>query len=935
MSTSGSFIHNPNLTAQIPAGWTAAAENIAAGYTPTTVVEGWHGSAGHYANIMGGYTDIGIGYSVSASGQGYFTQDFGTYPRVPSAGPSPSASQTPTPSPTASPSPAPSPSPSASPQPNTSGAAGSITDTTIADYFTAKGGAGGPLGYPLTATIVTSAGGGGKQVAFQGGLVESSTSGTFLVTGVIRTAHGNQGGVGGPLGWPTGEQSCGLPNGGCSQPFQHGTLLATTSGAAGSITDTTIADYFTAKGGAGGPLGYPLTATIVTSAGGGGKQVAFQGGLVESSTSGTFLVTGVIRTAHGNQGGVGGPLGWPTGEQSCGLPNGGCSQPFQHGTLLANTSGAAGSITDTTIADYFTAKGGAGGPLGYPLTATIVTSAGGGGKQVAFQGGLVESSTSGTFLVTGVIRTAHGNQGGVGGPLGWPTGEQSCGLPNGGCSQPFQHGTLLATTSGAAGSITDTTIADYFTAKGGAGGPLGYPLTATIVTSAGGGGKQVAFQGGLVESSTSGTFLVTGVIRTAHGNQGGVGGPLGWPTGEQSCGLPNGGCSQPFQHGTLLATTSGAAGSITDTTIADYFTAKGGAGGPLGYPLTATIVTSAGGGGKQVAFQGGLVESSTSGTFLVTGVIRTAHGNQGGVGGPLGWPTGEQSCGLPNGGCSQPFQHGTLLATTSGAWITPISTSAISNDAGEAGTGVPAGTALTVVRGDIRVSVAGTVLDSLDVHGIVFVDAPNVTIRNSIIRGSDSGSQGALITATGGYAGLNISNSELFAAVPSAYVNGIMGFNFTATRVNIHNVIDMVHLTGNNVSLTDSWLHDNLHYEVDPTQGNTPSHDDSVQIQVGSNIQIRDNKISGAHNSGVQITQNRGSVNNVQFTGNTIDGGGCSFNISEGGKGPVTGVTISNNIFGRNTKVANCAVIAPSTSMPTLSNDHYTDGATVVVHRGS
>jgi hypothetical protein len=214
------------------------------------------------------------------------------------------------------------------------------------------------------------------------------------------------------------------------------------------------------------------------------------------------------------------------------------------------------------------------------------------------------------------------------------------------------------------------------------------------------------------------------------------------------------------------------------------------------------------------------------------------------------------------------------------------------------------------------------------------LDAPNVTIRNSVIRGSDTGSQGALITATGGYAGLNISNTEIFAAVPSAYVNGIMGFNFTATRVNIHDVIDIVHLTGNNVGLTNSWLHNNLHYDVDPTQGNTPSHDDSVQIQVGSNIQIRDNNIPGAHNSGVQITQNRGLVSNLQFTGNTIDGGGCSFNISEGGKGPVTGVAIDDNTFGRSTKVANCAVIAPTTSMPTLSNNHYTDGANVTVHRG-
>ena len=79
MAATGDFAHNPNYSTQIPSGWTGAAENIAAGYSYLQVVQAWHNSPGHYANIMGSSTDIGIGYAVASNGQTYFTEDFGTY----------------------------------------------------------------------------------------------------------------------------------------------------------------------------------------------------------------------------------------------------------------------------------------------------------------------------------------------------------------------------------------------------------------------------------------------------------------------------------------------------------------------------------------------------------------------------------------------------------------------------------------------------------------------------------------------------------------------------------------------------------------------------------------------------------------------------------------------------------------------------------------
>jgi hypothetical protein len=249
-------------------------------------------------------------------------------------------------------------------------------------------------------------------------------------------------------------------------------------------------------------------------------------------------------------------------------------------------------------------------------------------------------------------------------------------------------------------------------------------------------------------------------------------------------------------------------------------------------------------------------------------------------------------------------------------------------------TGVPPGLQLTRVDGDIDITEPGTILDSVDVHGQVVVLAPDVIIRNSIIRGDDGGTNGGVIDAMAGEANLQVIDSELFATAPSPYVNGIMGSNFTLTRVDIHDVIDQVHVVGDNVTITRSWLHDNLHYDEDPVHDGGPSHDDNVQIQIGRNITIQDSSLSGAWNAVVQITQDRGEVADVTLRNNEVDNGWCSINVAEDKYGSVSGVTVTDNTFGRNTRRSDCAIIAPPTSPVELEGNRFTDGDPVRVRRG-
>jgi hypothetical protein len=96
MAANNSMVHNPNYSKQIPSGWTKAGENIAHGFSsPTAVHNGWMGSSGHRANILGDFTDIGIAF-ITVDGSTWAVEDFGKY----------GATSKPKPAPTAAPKPA-------------------------------------------------------------------------------------------------------------------------------------------------------------------------------------------------------------------------------------------------------------------------------------------------------------------------------------------------------------------------------------------------------------------------------------------------------------------------------------------------------------------------------------------------------------------------------------------------------------------------------------------------------------------------------------------------------------------------------------------------------------------------------------------------------------------------------------------------------------
>ncbi|QGQ20154.1 PKD domain-containing protein [Cellulomonas sp. JZ18] len=245
-------------------------------------------------------------------------------------------------------------------------------------------------------------------------------------------------------------------------------------------------------------------------------------------------------------------------------------------------------------------------------------------------------------------------------------------------------------------------------------------------------------------------------------------------------------------------------------------------------------------------------------------------------------------------------------------------------------TGVPAGTTFSKVHeGNLVITQPGTVIDGWDIRGYVTVKASNVVIRNSYIRGTATPQAADLVRVQGDAYSLTIEDSTLIPQTMSANQDGVKGWNFTLRRVEIAKVIDPVHIHGSNVLVERSWLHDNAHYEKDPNWNGTPSHDDSIQLQKGSNITIRDNTIEGSHNAALMLTQDAGAVSKVAVTGNFIDGGACTINIKNASIGAPTGVTIAGNTFGRNTQYKNCSVRVPTSYALDMRDNVYPDGVAV------
>lgn len=196
-------------------------------------------------------------------------------------------------------------------------------------------------------------------------------------------------------------------------------------------------------------------------------------------------------------------------------------------------------------------------------------------------------------------------------------------------------------------------------------------------------------------------------------------------------------------------------------------------------------------------------------------------------------------------------------------------------------TGVPAGTSLVLVRGNllVRPTDETTLISGRDVEDCIVVQKPGVTIENS---------RAACINIEYGTPAYNTDNEpatirdvEIDCGLtedPIAWSSGISGQNYTATRADIVDCANGFD-AGRNVTITDSYIHDVFQSVEHGT------HTDGIQAWSGDGLIIEHNTFY-AFAEGCRYPDPTGDCN-----------GSAAINIGASTDPPISDVLVRRNLI--------------------------------------
>lgn len=225
----------------------------------------------------------------------------------------------------------------------------------------------------------------------------------------------------------------------------------------------------------------------------------------------------------------------------------------------------------------------------------------------------------------------------------------------------------------------------------------------------------------------------------------------------------------------------------------------------------------------------------------------------------------------------------------------------------ETTTGVPEGIELEE-SGSITVEEDGAVIEGLEVTGTITVKADDVVIRNTRILNT-----GHFPVRVDGGSNLLIEDSEIDG---QGRGDAAVAFgNYTLRRVHIHNIPEGPRISGGNVTIEDSYIHDLVQ------RGD--NHTDVVQVVSGSQILLRGNMLDVYHvedesmgNAAFMFGEDSGPVTDCLVEGNYLNGGNYTIN---GGGGGTEGAacTFRDNVLGRDHRYGAAANLGPNVEWDT------------------
>jgi uncharacterized protein with LGFP repeats len=309
-----------------------------------------------------------------------------------------------------------------------------------------------------------------------------------------------------------------------------------------------------------------------------------------------------IAAKLGEIGDTAGLLGTPAAAEVCGFRSGGCRQEFTRGAVYWSAATGAHVLSRAGTSAKWRSEFGEMGSLGYPTEDTQCIPRNGGCRQQFETGSVYWSPDAGAHFTIGPIRDRWTGMGAENGALRYPTTDTVCGMKDNGCYQFFQGGVLYWSIATGPQPVFGS-IYHRWQAGGWERGFLGYP-TSTEACGLRGGGCYQFFQGGAIYwSPTTGAQVVKGAVYDRWASKGWERGSLGYPTGNEVCGLRGGGCYQFFQGGAIYWSPATGAHAVSGR-IYDRWAAQGWERGRLGYPATEEFGTP---GGTAQRFQGGML----------------------------------------------------------------------------------------------------------------------------------------------------------------------------------------------------------------------------------------------------------------------------------------------------------------------------------------
>lgn len=434
--------------------------------------------------------------------------------------------------------------------------------------------------------------------------------------------------------------------------------------------DARFSSFWAARGGSSGYMGPPIAYAVSVDANGGGWYQKFLYGTAYQSSNGTTTFVSNnsnYLSTYINAGGPAGAMGWPTAEWTC-QTGGICAQTFQAGAITSTPAWG----THAVWGGFYTAwaaGGGLNGTLGAALNDIRgYVNARGVGYVQHFSRGVYVISVAGSFAMTkpGIVNQWYAN-GAETGWLSWPQGVEDC--DGSACAMSFTGG-IITTADGVTGYGSYGGLVYTWANSGGLRGTLGAASTPVRFSSnaSGIGWAQSYQRGSQAQSAIGGGQTVTGAIDNLWRAYGSEASWMGWPTSTQSC-SNDGACWQKFSGGVVVTSSAGTFAVMGG--LADYWSQQGGYA-KFGAPIGPISFSAANGGGWKQEFRNGTITQSLATGFsdLPAGAILSTWSYYGAENTWLGWPSGPQTCDSSNN-CTQSFQHGTASFTNGSVQFAP------------------------------------------------------------------------------------------------------------------------------------------------------------------------------------------------------------------------------------------------------------------------